>query len=325
LRRAAASAPAKAIIVGEHFVVKGAGALVAAVGRRVRVRVERLEEERVELESSLFKVRIEPKEVEAGRAQLPREALPYIALLKGLAARGYSIYPHRAVIEGGVPPGAGLGSSASTAVAYALAYTALHGDPLSGGSLFEAAMEAEKVAHGNPSGVDVAIAVDGGFLFYRRGSGWRKVESKLRDVVLVVADTGVKRSTRDVVNHVLATAGRLGRAGELIYRAGEALALKALEAVESGDEVLLGLTMDAAHGLLASLGASSSAIERVVYAMRSSGALGAKLTGAGWGGAVIGLAYEGDASRVSEEASKLSRYVFVSSLGASGASIDSLE
>jgi mevalonate kinase len=48
--------------------------------------------------------------------------------------------------------------------------------------------------------------------------------------------------------------------------------------------------MDVAHGLLCGLRVSTPEIEILVHGARAAGAIGAKLTGAGGGGAVIALA-----------------------------------
>ncbi len=301
--------------------VKGSPALVAAIDRRVRVRVEEEASGVLAIESGLFRLRMRASEALSGGA-VPREAEPFLALLRRLREIGYDLIPHRAVIEGGVPVSAGLGSSASTAVAYALAYTALHGDPLRGRRLFEAAMAAEEVAHEKPSGVDVAAAIEGGFLYYRRGGEPRRLPYELRGATLIVADTGVKRRTSDVVVSVLSTARALGEAGELIYKAGSALAEMALDALLKGDAERLGLAMNAAHGLLSALGASSPEIEGIVHAMRSAGALGAKLTGAGRGGAVIGLTRLEDSAKVLAAASRKAASAFEAALGAPGARLE---
>jgi mevalonate kinase len=52
----------------------------------------------------------------------------------------------------------------------------------------------------------------------------------------------------------------------------------------------LGRLMDEAHSVLSDLGVSCAELEDAVRSLRSAGALGAKLTGAGGGGAAIGLA-----------------------------------
>jgi mevalonate kinase len=48
--------------------------------------------------------------------------------------------------------------------------------------------------------------------------------------------------------------------------------------------------MDVNHGLLEAIGVSSFKINKLVYASREAGALGAKLTGGGGGGCIIALA-----------------------------------
>ena len=50
--------------------------------------------------------------------------------------------------------------------------------------------------------------------------------------------------------------------------------------------------MNINHALLCAVGVSHEALERLVYAARKDGALGAKLTGGGGGGCMIALAEE---------------------------------
>ena len=57
-----------------------------------------------------------------------------------------------------------------------------------------------------------------------------------------------------------------------------------------GDIDALGRLFDLAHGMLAGLRLSTLELERLVHGARAAGAIGAKLTGAGGGGAVIALA-----------------------------------
>jgi mevalonate kinase len=63
-------------------------------------------------------------------------------------------------------------------------------------------------------------------------------------------------------------------------------------ALATGDFETLGHLMDCAQGVLNGLGVSTPTLERLVAAARGAGALGAKLTGAGGGGAAIALAPE---------------------------------
>ena len=96
------------------------------------------------------------------------------------------------------------------------------------------------------------------------------------DTAALVAAVGRLRESAPVVGKLLALFGDLVEAGE------RALAL--------GDIDGLGRLFDVAHGLLCALRVSSPEIETMVHGARAAGAIGAKLTGAGGGGAVIVLA-----------------------------------
>jgi mevalonate kinase len=65
---------------------------------------------------------------------------------------------------------------------------------------------------------------------------------------------------------------------------------RGIEAVRCGDRQALGGLFTVAHGLLTGLGVSTAALDALVREALAAGALGAKLTGAGGGGAVIALA-----------------------------------
>ncbi len=273
--------------------VRGARALVTAVNLRLRVHVEEaLQENSIIVESD----RLGRGIVELGSWKASSGFEPVAAVAARLSSMDYSIPPHKVRIESMIPSGAGLGSSASLGVAYALALSSLLGDELRGDRLVEAGMAADEAAHGRPSGVDVVIAVYGGFLAYKRGAKPAPVSSRLQGYSLIVADSGVPRRTGDVVEFVLRRAETLGAAAERIYQAADEAVGMAVKAVERGDAALLGVIMDFMHGLLAAMGASGPELDRLVWAARRGGAVGAKLTGAGWGGSVIALAESGEAA-----------------------------
>ncbi len=65
---------------------------------------------------------------------------------------------------------------------------------------------------------------------------------------------------------------------------------RAIRHLEEGDLERVGKLMYVNHGLLNALGLSNERVERIVNTARGLGALGAKMSGAGLGGAVIVLA-----------------------------------
>ncbi|HUI26115.1 MAG TPA: hypothetical protein VL403_08535, partial [Candidatus Kryptonia bacterium] len=76
------------------------------------------------------------------------------------------------------------------------------------------------------------------------------------------------------------------------------LVADAERALARGDLDELGMLMNTNHGLLYGLGVSSDELESMVTLARFHGALGAKLTGGGGGGAIICLCGEGRESLI---------------------------
>ncbi len=150
-------------------------------------------------------------------------------------------------------------------------------------------MLVETVLHGAPSGVDPAACSRGGVIYFVRGEP-PQIEEVRGEAWLVIALTGIARGTHSTV---LPLSERRAREPALIdpllARLGE-LSRGGRRDLESADLPRLGARFDEAHAILSELGVSCPELEDKVSALRAAGALGAKLTGAGGGGAAIGLA-----------------------------------
>jgi mevalonate kinase len=147
----------------------------------------------------------------------------------------------------------------------------------------------EKVFHGNPSGVDAAAAYVGGCIWYTKAGGPEPLPVGA-PLQLGICLAGPPASTKQMVEQVR----RLGeRRPDLLGKtlSGiEALVKNAKLCIEAGDLPGLGQLMNYNQMLLSGLFLSTPEIERACAVAREAGALGAKLTGAGGGGAVIALA-----------------------------------
>ena len=74
--------------------------------------------------------------------------------------------------------------------------------------------------------------------------------------------------------------------------------LEAAAALQEGDVAALGRLMNASHeSLRDDLGVSTPELDVLVEELRAAGAVGARLTGAGFGGCVVGLASRDEADR----------------------------
>ncbi len=289
-----ASAPAKVILFGEHFVVYGEPAIVLAIDKRAYAKAEKRDDKRLYLrsvnlnlagyfENGTFKV----EQDDAKEAKLKFEPV------KLAAEKVLEIYGEKVglniEINSTVPVAAGLGSSAAVAAAVTAAVGALLNVEMSKEDVFRITYEAEKIVHGTPSGIDPAISTFGGILLFQMDTGFKPLDVRT-DIPLVIGDTGVERPTHAQVAKVRGIRERYPRVVEPVMRAAREIVLRAMDALKENDLETLGELMNINHALLYGVGVSDESLEWLVNAARKAGALGAKLTGAGGGGCMIALA-----------------------------------
>lgn len=262
---------AKVILLGEHAVVYGKPAVAAGLPIGVRAYARR----------GTGRLRVPEWSVEARAGDGSPIGRAVAAILARLGASDIDV---DAVAD--VPPRAGLGSSAALSVAVARAVGRLcdRGEP----DVRAAVADAEGVFHGAPSGIDAAAAWSGGVGRFQKDLGW-SATAVLQPMTLCVGLSGKPRDTAFQVAQVGRMLERTPAARRAIDALGE-VSEAGIDALAKGDIDGLGRLLDLAHGLLAALRASSSELDAMVHAARAAGAIGAKLTGAGGGGAVIALA-----------------------------------
>lgn len=308
-----AIAPGKVILVGEHFVVGGQPAIAAAVEIEARVTAEFIGNKGVKISSKEYGEAFFSFEDEKNGPLYP----VYIAAKEVLKitgnARGLNL-----TIESSIPRAAGMGSSAAVAVATVAAAAKLLGLELSLEKVSEIAYRSETVVHGKPSGIDNTVSTYGGLIFYKRGMSFQQLSSDVSSVKLVLADSGIERSTGAMVAKVLTLRDRYPHIFEHLYNAAGELVYSAKDALEQGDFFRVGQLMNVNHGLLHAIGVSNSKLDLLVHAAREAGALGAKLTGAGGGGFVVALCWKEDAGRVADVLKSVAKRVLVTGVSRRG-------
>lgn len=299
-----ASAPAKIILFGEHFVVYGEPAIVVAIDKRARAEAERRQDERLRFQSANLNTSCYFEngafKVEQGDAKQVRFKFEPVKLAveKVLAVYGKNVGLDIR-INSAIPVASGLGSSAAVVASVTAAVAALLELEFSKQDIFRIAYEAEKIVHGTPSGVDPAIATFGGILLFQVDTGFKPLEVKT-DIPLVIGDTGVERSTRIQVEKVRETMDSFPQITDPLRKAAREIVLRAVTALQDNDLETLGRLMNINHALLYGIGVSDESLEWLANAARKAGALGAKLTGAGGGGCMIALARPEKLENVSE-------------------------
>lgn len=312
MKKAYASAPGKVILVGEHFVVEGCPAIAVAVDVRARVTAERIEGEHVRVYSRELGEAVFGPGVGGG----PLYPV-YVAAREVIQRTGERI-GLKITVESDIPPSAGMGSSAAVAVATVAATAKLLGLALTPDEVAQSALAAEVVVHGKPSGIDPAVSSCGGAILFRKGDKPERINADFEQIRLVLADSGIQRSTGKLVSKVLETKKKFPGILEPLYRSATELAERTREALENSDFATVGELMNINHGLLSALGVSNAKLEELVYAAREAGALGSKITGAGGGGMVVALCWREDADRVARALSKVAARVMTASVSEEG-------
>lgn len=240
VRRVIASVPGKLILAGEHAVVYGRPALVAAIDLRLEAAFAGPLAPAATGPSVLLDAPAlgPPREIpwrqaidharsarrdwqryarDPGARRFPAEhrGEPAHVVLTALGEAAMFLGeesgpPIELAIHGDLPVGRGLGSSAAAAVAILAGYLALRNAPGDHNDLAHLALEVERRQHGLPSGVDAATVIQGGLVEARpRSTGGFELRplavTPARLARFAVYDTGrPPESTGEVVAAVRA-------------------------------------------------------------------------------------------------------------------------
>ncbi|TWT16662.1 mevalonate kinase [Streptococcus sp. sy010] len=197
-----------------------------------------------------------------------------------------------------VPEKRGMGSSAAVSLAGIRAVFDYFQEELPDHVLSNLANQAEKIAHSNPSGLDVKTCMSHQAIKFIKNQGFEPLSIDL-DAYLVIADTGIHGHTSEAVQKI-ADLGK--KASPYLEQLGD-LTLTAEKAIKAKELEKLGHSMTKAHKQLAQLGVSCEVADHLVEKALAYGSLGAKMSGGGLGGCVIALI------KNKTNAQKLSQYL----------------
>jgi mevalonate kinase len=305
--RVVASAPAKAILLGEHGVNRGQSALAVSVGLRVRCTVE--------MNTGGFQFISGTQTQGATRSTLQqlatsvdgwREAQHYEAIrqlahddyfapAKYIVAKAFGEalpFGLRISWESEIPGAGGLGSGGASFVALAAGLLKL----LKGSALFESyhksvgelAYLGDVIAHGGiASALDTQTSLLGGVIRYTK-DGWGEAVPFDRGLSLVIGNTGVRGRTSEVNTRVRQWLEADPTRMQYFESIG-VLSNAAVERLETGDWRLLGTLMNLNQLVLEKIGVSCPELEALNRAALAAGAFGAKLSGSGGGGIMLAL------------------------------------
>lgn len=196
--------------------------------------------------------------------------------------------PFTMTITSDLPAERGMGSSAAVAVAITRAMYHFFQRPLTRDLLLSTVEIAEKITHGNPSGIDAATVSSDVPIWFVPRQETLQIPFTLRGY-LVIADSGIKGQTGKAVAAVARRKTTMPtETDQEIHTLGQ-LSTAARSALAKPDLNRLGTIISEAQTQLHGLGVSSPELDRLIHVATTNGALGAKLTGGGMGGCLIAL------------------------------------
>lgn len=309
-------APGRVNLMGDHTDHQDGLVLPAAIDRECVVTATPTSDGRVVARSQGFAGLVE---VAADGRDDPRSVKPAWGRILGsvvdiLAQRGRPPVGAELEIRSSVPPGSGLSSSAAFEVAVATALCEIAAFVIDPVELARACQEAEQAATGVPCGIMDQLAAVAGedehvLLIDCRSLSVLPVPFPT-DLVMVVVHSGVTRRLTDTPyairrRHCQAVAADLGlaslrdtdpeqppddRFARHVVTENARVPVAAL-ALAAGDLDTLAEVFDASHASLRDdYACSTPEIDALVERLVGAGAIGARLTGAGWGGCVVALA-----------------------------------
>ncbi|HET59350.1 MAG TPA: mevalonate kinase [Chloroflexi bacterium] len=279
-----ASAPGKVILFGEHAVVHGYTA--AAIPLPAIRATSRINSRYYSLDTHIIAPMID---LDADYADLANSHP-----IKFTINLFYTRHPHIAQppitisMESAIPISSGMGSGAAITASLLRGLFQFHQIEFSQQILSEMVYEVEKIHHGTPSGIDNTVVCFEQPVIFKKNQPLQTF-SITGEAVLVIANSGHTTPTYETVADVRQKFADQPQTVTNIFTAIEETCLEGVQALQSSNFPLAGMSMRKNHQSLRDLGVSDPVLDRLVDTAIKAGAWGAKLSGGGRGGIIIAL------------------------------------
>ena len=287
-----ASAPGKIILFGEHFVVHGTPAILAAIDKRVTVTSTFTENKILKINSQLGTLEVP---ISSSHEKAKSEFKPFIYLANKMINSHQDVNGLEITINSDIPIGVGLGSSSACCVAATASISGLFKE-LSSEENLKMSIEAEKTIFPDTSGADCTVCTYGGIIEYDKINGSEK-NTDASNLNLLIVNSMIPHSTKRSVEKVSKfKESNEDRFSQLCISETKLIGEVNL-ALKNKDLITLGLKMSENQKYLEEIQVSNDTLHDMISSLKEI-SLGAKITGAGDGGCIIALVKDENLDKV---------------------------
>ena len=284
-----ASAPAKIILFGEHFVVHGTKAILAAINKRVTVTTTFTDNKTIKVNSELGTLEVP---ISSSYEEAKSEFRPFIFLANKMINSNQNVSGLEVTIDSDIPIGVGLGSSSACCVAAAASICGLFKE-LSSEEILNLSIEAEKTIFPDTSGADCTVCTYGGMIEY---PSIEKIDNTF-ELNLLIANSMIPHNTKNSVEKVNKfKENDKERFSQLCDFETELIDI-VIVAMKNNDATTFGLKMSENQKYLEEIQVSNDTLRDMINSL-SEISLGSKITGAGDGGCIIALVKDDNMDKV---------------------------
>ena len=284
-----ASAPGKIILFGEHFVVHGTKAILAAIDKRVTVTSSFTENKTIKVNSELGTLEVS---MSSSHEEVKNEFRPFIFLANRMINSHQDVNGLEITIDSDIPIGVGLGSSSACCVAAAASISGLFKE-LSSEEILNLSIDAEKTIFPNTSGADCTVCTYGGMIEY---PSIKKIDNTF-DLNLLIANSMIPHNTKNSVEKVNKFKKNDEERFSELCDLETKLIDEAVMAMKNNDSTVLGLKMLENQKYLEEIQVSNDILHDMISSLKEI-SIGSKITGAGDGGCIIALVNDENMSKV---------------------------
>ena len=278
-----AEAPGKIILTGEHFVVHGTDAILAAIDKRVTVTSTFTDNNTIKVNSQLGTLEVP---ISSSYEEVKSEFRPFVYLANKIINSNQNVNGLEVTIDSDIPIGVGLGSSSACCVAAAASISELFKE-LSSEEILNISIEAEKTIFPDTSGADCTVCTYGGMIEYEQFTGTKKIDNTF-ELNLVIANSMIPHTTKNSVERVSKFKENDEERFSQLCDLETKLIDEVIVAMKNNDVTTLGLKMSENQKYLEEIQVSNDTLRDMISSLNEI-SLGSKITGAGDGGCIIAL------------------------------------